>query len=766
MSVRRQARRKKTTKWATPTWLRIGASLAYRLSFVCFLGFAVAIVGLYHYSRDLPSMGMLETRTRIPQVTIVDRNNVLITHYGEVQGKPVPITVLPDHVVQAFLATEDRNFYHHLGVNPVAVLRAFIVNVKSGSVRQGGSTITQQLVKNIFLTPEKTIKRKVQEVFLALQLEQAYSKDEILGFYLNNVYFGSGTYGIRAATDRYFGKKPSQLSVGEAALLAGLLKAPSRYSPAARPQAAKNRARIVLQSMVEEEYLSRERMENILANGVARISIHENLAPYVTEKVMGELRLLLGELQQDVVVHTSLDIVVHQKTQLALSSLPTRDTRFKKDIQVALVALEEDGAIRLLIGGRDYTASEFNRATSSKRQPGSAFKPFVYLAALEAGWQPDDEILDAPLTLEGWSPKNYKDKYYGPVKLGEAMARSLNTAAIRVQEAAGRRNVVSVARRLGVSSKIDPGAALGLGVNEVTPLELAAAYVPFANGGYRAEPYTITSVYTSEGKVLFARHNQPKERLIEEQTWVAINHMLGEVVRMGSGRTAALPGYVTAGKTGTTQESRDAWFVGYAGKLTGVVWLGKDDNSPMKEGWSAISGAGTPILLWKDMMVAALDGRPDIPAPPWVPQRELPSFFDKFRDMILSEATMDNGDQESDEGVIAIAARKGTDLDLSVDARPLGPALAELPLALSSEFPSPAPEAVFTSSTTLDELLAQVVGPTETKNKINSVSREMTLPEDEVLDMFFAQRENWSNGSKINQAVLKEELGVDVPPNP
>jgi len=605
--------------------------IAFRVSFVGFGCFILSLAVVYYYSRDLPPLSSLDHLQRPAQITLVDARGEFLTRYGQLHGEPVVVDTLPSHVVQAFLATEDRNFYHHWGVNPVAIIRALIVNMREGSVRQGGSTITQQFAKNVFLTPDRTIKRKMQEMLLALQLEMTYSKDEILAFYLNNVYFGAGTWGISAASERYFEKAPTELTVGEAAMLAGLLKAPSRYSPSASPDAARARAQVVLAAMVDAGYLKPEEAESITSQRIASVSHRRNPAPYATDFAMAELNEIMPQLKHDIIIHTTIDLQAHQRAQEAIKALPERDTRVASDVQVAMVALEADGAVRLLVGGKDYAESEYNRATHALRQPGSAFKPFVYLAALEDGRQPDDIILDTPVELSDWAPSNYKDKYYGAVPMAEALARSLNAAAIRLQEETGRDRVVAVAKRLGFPGEIDPGAALALGVNEATPLNLAATYLPFANHGVTAQPYIITSIYTESGKVLYAREDKPGRYVVAEEDLIALNHMMRKTVDDGSGKAAALPGYVAMGKTGTTQESRDAWFAGHAAGVTGVVWLGKDDYAPMRDGWAPVSGSGAPAILWKDMMIAVLNDRPDLPYTPWEPQPFLPSIFDQFR---------------------------------------------------------------------------------------------------------------------------------------
>ncbi|MCI5044750.1 MAG: PBP1A family penicillin-binding protein [Aquisalinus sp.] len=599
----------------------------YHASFVAFLGFVAALAALFHFSRDLPSVSALEDRQAQHQVTLLDIDGNVITHYGNIHSEGVIISDLPPHVVQAFVATEDRNFYHHLGINPLAIGRALIVNLRSGDIRQGGSTITQQFAKNAFLTPEKTLKRKIQEMLLAFRLETAYSKDEILALYLNNVYFGAGAYGLRAASHRYFDKTPEALSVGESAMLAGLLKAPSRYSPSASPEAARDRARVVIRAMHDAGYLSRETMEVLVRGSVARLNMQNNPVPYATDYVMAELQNVFGPAGQDIFVHTTLDVAAHRKMTTYIEQISQTDKRFTEDIQVAAIAMERTGAVRLLIGGRDYEASQYNRALNAKRQPGSAFKPFVYLTALEAGMQPDDVVLDTPVQIGNWQPTNYKDRYYGSIEMWEAMARSLNAAVLHVQEETGRERVIATARRLGFRGKLDTGAALALGVNETTPFDLTRVYLPFANDGRDAQPFSITSVYNKSGKLLYAREIAPSRQLIDPEAHTAITHMLRQVVSRGSGGAATIPGYIAAGKTGTTQDSRDAWFVGYAAGLVGTVWLGKDEYTPMGSGTNAVSGSNIPAQIWREMMSASLRDRTDTPYREWQPPVRRPGIM-------------------------------------------------------------------------------------------------------------------------------------------
>lgn len=623
-----------------------------------FAGIAASVVMLFHFSRDLPSISALDTLQRPPQISIYDRHGDLITVHGDEYGDPVTIEELPDHVVEAFLATEDRNFYHHIGVNPFSIIRALIINIRTGEVRQGGSTITQQFVKNALLSSEKRMKRKIQEMLLALQIEAAFSKDEILALYLNNVYFGSGTWGLRAASLRYFDKPPSALTVGEAAILAGLLKAPTRYSPAANPEGARARARTVLAAMVDAGYLSREEADRIVLSDIKPVRKKFVPAPYAVSYVLQDYETRFGKAREDIRIHTTLDLRAHEIFQQKIETVFHEQPVLTGNEQVAAVSLGQDGAILLMTGGRHYEASSYNRAVQASRQPGSAFKPFVYLAAAENGWLPTDLVEDTPVVFHDWTPANYKDKYYGVVPLQEALARSLNAAAIRLQEEVGRGKVKRLVRRLGFTGAIDPGPAMALGVNAMTPMELAALYQPFANNGIPAQPYVISAVYDKNGKVLYAYDMPKTERIVSTEALTILNHLLRGVVATGSGRRAALPGYAAYGKTGTTQDSRDAWFAGHAAGVTGVVWTGKDDNRPMTGSAGAVNGSGPPALLWKELMVAVLDGRPDEPQPEWMPppppvlEEEVLSQEDDLGLLMLSAGAVSSSGR--DDGAIVI----------------------------------------------------------------------------------------------------------------
>ncbi len=563
----------------------------------------IGLAALFAYfARDLPDPASLWSRSGAPKVTLLAADGSPIPIHGAVAGAPVRLADLPSHVPGAILAVEDRNFYHHAGVNPVSIVRALIVNLREGGVRQGGSTITQQLAKNVFLSPDQTMRRKVQEALLAFWLEWKFTKDEILTLYLNRVYFGAGAYGVDAASYRYFAKPARRLSVGEAAVLAGLLKAPSRYAPTANPDHAGRRGRLVIDQMRAGGFLTPDEAAAAIAAPITLAASRFSTAPYFVDYALAEARALSGALDADLIVRTTFDPRLQRAAERGLAAGLAGEAGAPDAAEAAVVIMDGEGSVRALIGGRDYRKSQFNRAVQARRQPGSAFKPVVYLAALEAGASPETVVEDAPVTIGTWSPGNYKGKYYGAVTLREAMARSLNSAAVRTQEYAGRARVRRMAKDLGWPGRLTHGPSLALGVDAVSPLQLAGVYAPFANGGLRIEPHVITRIETSDGDLVYRRPGSVLGQAASTQTIAALNDMLRAVVVWGSGRAAATPGYAAAGKTGTTQNSRDAWFAGHAAGLVGVVWIGRDDNAPMP----GVTGGRAPARVWSEMMRRAL----------------------------------------------------------------------------------------------------------------------------------------------------------------
>lgn len=571
----------------------------------------IGLAALFAYfARDLPDTQALWRDTGAPKITLLAADGSPILIHGASAGAPVRLADLPAHVPNAILAVEDRNFYHHFGVNPVSVLRAFIVNAQKGEIRQGGSTITQQLAKNIFLNADRTIKRKVQELLLAVWLEQKFTKHEILTLYLNRVYFGAGAYGVDAASYRYFGKQARYLSVGEAAVLAGLLKAPSRFAPTSHPEDAGRRGRLVIEQMVAAGFLHRDKADEVIAHPIKLTTPRFSAAPYFADYALREARQRLGGVDADLIVHTTFEPEIQSAAEMGLVAGLASAPDNLDGVQAAAVIVDKEGAVRAVIGGRDYQKSQFNRAIQARRQPGSAFKPFVYLAALKSGSVEDDIVLDAPLKIGKWAPDNYNSKFYGEITLREALARSLNSAAIRVQEKTGRKFVRSTARAMGWRGALTSGPSLALGVDAVSPLDLAAAYAPFANGGLRIEPYVIDRIETTDGDLVFKRAGSIVGEAAPPQAIAQMNEMLRSVVEWGTGRAAAIPGYRAAGKTGTSQDSRDAWFAGHAGGIVAVVWVGRDDNGPMP----GVTGGRAPAVIWREMMSRTLETQGPTPA--------------------------------------------------------------------------------------------------------------------------------------------------------
>ncbi|WP_411819468.1 PBP1A family penicillin-binding protein [Hyphococcus formosus] len=598
-SRRRNTRRRSTSRFAA---FAPFSRAAAELSVFAFTGLVIFAAIFAYFASDLPDTAELWREGDGPKITLLAADGAPIMMHGVSHGAPVKLASLPRHVPNAVLAVEDRNFYHHFGVNPVSIVRALIVNANEGSVRQGGSTITQQLAKNVFLSGERTMKRKIQELMLSLWLEHKFRKDEILTLYLNRVYFGAGAYGIDGASYRYFGKSASKLTVGEAAVLAGLLKAPSRYSPTSNPDDAGKRGRLVIEQMVTAGFLTRREANAAIAEPVLLATPRFEAAPYFIDHVMREARTLSQSVDADLIIRTTFDPKVQAAAETGLVAGLAISGDGLENIEGAVVVMDREGAVRAMIGGRDYGRSQYNRATQAKRQPGSAFKPFVYLAAMSRGEMADSTIIDAPVQIGKWSPGNYKDKFYGEVTLREALARSLNSAAIRLQERVGRSYVRETARNMGWSESLNPGPSLALGVDEISPLNLAAAYVPFANGGFQVVPHVIDRIETADGDIIFRRTGTIISEAASPSAIAATNDMMLSVTEWGTGKAAKIPGYKVAGKTGTSQNSRDAWFAGHAGGLVGVVWLGHDNNEPM----DGITGGRAPAIIWREMMARAL----------------------------------------------------------------------------------------------------------------------------------------------------------------
>ena len=559
-----------------------------------------------YYAHDLPDTGHLTGPETPLSVTVLAADGSTVADVGEIWGELVPVAEMAPVLPRAVLAIEDRRFFEHGGIDAFGVIRAAWQNAVEGRVVAGGSTISQQVAKLVFLTPERSVRRKIQEAMLAFWLEREFSKEEILTIYLNRAYFGAGAYGVDAAARRYFGRTARDLETAQAAMIAGLLKAPSRYSPANDLALARRRAGVVVDAMVDADFLSegegaRARSE-VKTLTVARR--RGRAAGYFVDWVLEQVPGYVGRDHGALRVRTTLDPARQRAAQAALTQTLAEAGKSRRIGQGALVALDGSGAVRAMVGGRDHAKSVFNRATQARRQPGSAFKTVVYLAAMEAGLGPDDTIEDAPIAIAGWSPRNYDGEYRGPVTVREGFARSINTVAVRVGLHAGVKRVRAAARRLGIESTLPADASIALGTGEVTLLELTSAYVTLANGGTRALPHGIAEIRNRAGDVVYRRTGSGAGRAAEGPAVAAMHDLLAATVDWGTGRAAALPqGLGRAhGKTGTSQKFRDAWFVGWAGDLTAGVWLGNDDGAAMDE----VTGGGYPAEIWRTFMIEAL----------------------------------------------------------------------------------------------------------------------------------------------------------------
>jgi penicillin-binding protein 1A len=575
----------------------------------------IGLAGLVgYYFNKLPPIDQLAVPKRPPNVAILASDGSLLANRGETGGRTVSLSELPPYVPKAFVAIEDRRFYKHFGIDPLGLARAVAITIwrRGHGGMQGGSTLTQQLAKNLFLTQERTLSRKIQEAILAVWLERKFSKDQILELYLNRVYFGAGAYGIEAAARRYFSKPARLLTLAEAAVLAGVVQAPGRLAPNRNPGAAQKRAEVVIADMREESFITDGMAKIVLAHPAqAAENVGGGGANYAADYVMDALDERIGALEDDITVQTTLDARLQSLAEHVLGEeLDAKGIKLNAG-QGALVALAPDGTVKAIVGGRDYLNSQFNRAISAHRQPGSSFKPFTYLTAIEHGLTPDTVREDGPINIRGWKPENYTHEYFGQVTLKQAFAMSLNTVAVRLAYEFGPKTVAATAARLGIQSPLQATPSIALGTSEVTPLELVTAYAPFANGGIGVEPHVITSVKSAAGQYLYRLTPESRGRVIDPSAQSMMVDMMRETLRTGTARRAEIPNWDAAGKTGTTQDYRDAWFVGYTATLVAGVWVGNDDDSSMKK----VTGSGLPADIWNRFMRAALAGTTPVPLP-------------------------------------------------------------------------------------------------------------------------------------------------------
>ena len=591
-------------------------------AYVALLGLLGLIVAVAVATAYLPSYSSLTKRSDLGQmIRVRAANGTVLVSLGPSFGKWLPYEQIPLQMRAAMIAVEDKRFRGHVGVDPIGIARSIKVRVGSGQWRQGGSTITQQLARNIFLTNSRTFGRKVKEAVLALALERKFSKGQILELYLNRVYFGGGAYGIDAASRRFFGHGAERLSLGEAAIIAGLVKAPSNYAPTADAEAARNRAGVVLKSMVDNGFISPD-----AAAGVdpAEIRIQQttrqNSVRYFTDWALPQLDTLIDETSDPIDVWTTLNPAMQAIAGRAIAANAPRGA------QGALVALDRDGAVRAMVGGKDYVDSIYNRATQAERQPGSAFKLFVYLTALESGMKPTDTIIDEPVTIDGWSPRNSTRTNLGPVTLREAFARSINTISAKIGAQLGFSTIADMARRFGISTTISTFPSMVLGTSDVRLIDMTRAFASVANKGVAVVPYGIRKVVTADGRQLY-QHDADEGRVLVAP-WVAaeMTDLLQSAVLTGTGRAAQI-GRPVAGKTGTTSSNKDGWFIGFSSGLTTGVWMGRDDARAVP----GLQGGTAPARAFHDFMATAVANRPveqfetEVPMPDWqlTPEEEM-----------------------------------------------------------------------------------------------------------------------------------------------
>lgn len=584
----------------------------YALALLAAWGTIFGAVFLSRFLSELPDVHGLVPSGPTRDVALLDDKGRLIARRGLTQSGAISIAALPPYVPNAFIAIEDRRFRDHFGIDPFGLIRAAFDDMMAGHVVQGGSTLTQQLAKNLFLDSDRTFKRKLQEATLAFYLESRYSKDQILTLYLNRVYFGAGVYGIEAAAERFFGKPASQLTLPEAAMLAGSVKAPARFNPLTDPDASEARAGLVLRAMEDAHFISDAERGRAQANRprVAR-GISTPGSGYFVDWIISNLSAFTGETSEPLIVDTSFDLDAQTKAERAVTKGLALEGGKLRASEAVLVAMAPDGAVRAMVGGRSYAQSPFNRATDAVRQPGSAFKPFVYLAAFEHGHAPQDVMEDGPVDIHGWKPDDYEGKFEGRISLTRAFAKSSNAVAAQLTEEVGPSVVARTAKRLGITSPLQPVASLALGTSDVTPLELTSAYAPFANGGDRIVPFGIARIRTKSGKILYTRPASNVVRVMSAANDAALTSLMVETVTTGTGRAAKLSDRPSAGKTGTTQDFRDAWFVGFSADLVCGVWIGNDDNSPMAHA----TGGALPARVFKSFMEEAERGFPPKPLP-------------------------------------------------------------------------------------------------------------------------------------------------------
>lgn len=606
------AKKSKTSSKKSPAKGRKKAqdsSLFKRFLKWCFVlgiwGFLILGAILLWFGHDLPQIMRDASFDKRPAITFLANDGSVIARYGDHKGKNLSIDDVPDYLPDAIVAIEDRRFYYHFGVDPIGITRAFFVNASEGGFVQGGSTITQQLAKNLFLTRDRKLTRKIQEAMLAVWLEIKLSKKDILSAYMNRVYLGGGAYGVDAASRIYFKKPASALSLYESATLAGLLKAPTRYSPLSNPSLSKKRTELVLKAMLEQDRITQEEFEEATKESAMPVPDKKpmpgNDERFFTDWVIEKINGYVGTQQEDIIVETTLDPQVQQQTAETLINTVRSNGPEANFSEAASVVLRPDGSVVAMVGGVNYNQSQFNRATQALRSPGSSFKPIVYLSALRNGYDIDSIVIDEPITRGKYRPKNFGGKYYGPISLYGALTLSLNTVAVNLAKDVGIDRVIETARQLGITAELSPNLSTALGSNGVPMIEMASAYASIATNGLAVEPYGIKRILTEKDKkVLYEHENARPAQVIEGYPITQLKEMMHSVMIQGTG-TGANPGFYAAGKTGTSQEYRDAWFAGFTNSYVALVWVGNDDNSSMNR----VTGGSFPARAWRSIIVEA-----------------------------------------------------------------------------------------------------------------------------------------------------------------
>ena len=550
--------------------------------------------------RSMPSFEQIKAQQNEQMIVVRARDGTQLVSLGPSYGKWVGHREIPQVMKDAMLSVEDRRYYNHPGIDPIGLARSFWVRFQEGRFTQGGSTITQQLARTVFLNNSRTWVRKLNEAVLALALEWKFSKDQILELYLNKVYFGGGAYGIDSASRKFFGHPATEISLPEAAIIAGLVKAPSNYAPTADPEAAVDRGTVVLGLMVENGKVSAAEAERTDLGKIefAR-EAGQNSVRYFTDWALPQLDMLIGETDQPIEVWTTLDV----RLQAAATDAIQRNV--PGGAQGALVSMDRDGAVLALVGGTDYVTTNYNRAVNAVRQPGSAWKLFVYLAALEAGYTPNAEVVDEPVTIQGWSPRNSNGQFAGKIDVRTAFTYSTNTVAAQLGQEVGFNAVAGIAKRFGISTPISTVPSMVLGTNEVRLIDLTRSFAVISAKGKAVEPYGITKVATTDGEVLYQREKKDMPTLVPAYVTTGITDMLQSAVAIGTGRAAQI-GRPVAGKTGTTTANKDGWFVGFSSGVTTGVWMGRDDDRPVP----GLQGGTAPARAFASYMKVAVAGRP------------------------------------------------------------------------------------------------------------------------------------------------------------